>query len=80
MCHQMPASNLLGRHRPTGEQISNTPTATPGVNLHSPLDRLTFAPPHTQKNMNNKQRTEKDMQQRGWGALATPEKGGGARS
>jgi hypothetical protein len=35
------------------------PTATPGKNQHSPLDRLTL--PHTQKkNLNNKQATEKN--------------------
>jgi hypothetical protein len=30
--------------------------------------------------MNNKQQTKKNMQQRGQGALSTPEKGGEARS
>jgi hypothetical protein len=41
----MPAPNLLGRCRTTGEQISSTgiPTPTPGINQHSPLDSLTPA-------------------------------------
>jgi hypothetical protein len=37
----MLAPNLLGRCRSTGEQISSIPIATPGINQHSPLDRLT---------------------------------------
>jgi hypothetical protein len=32
------------------------------------------------KKLNNKQGTENDMKQRGWGALSTPEKGGGKSS
>jgi hypothetical protein len=41
------------------------------------MDRLI---PVSQKKLNDKQRTEKDMQQRGWGALSSPEKGERARS
>jgi hypothetical protein len=52
-----------------------TPTATPGINQHNPLDRLTPTLPKktqpnketknkTKKTLNNKQGTEKDMQQR----------------
>jgi hypothetical protein len=54
-----------------------TPTANPGINQHSSLDRLI---PTSQKKLNNKQGTEKDMQQRVWDAVSEPEKGGRARS
>jgi hypothetical protein len=79
-CSQMPAPNLLGRCRPTGEQISGMwySTATPGINQHSPLDRLTSIP--QKKNLDNEQRTEKNTQQRGQGTLSAPEKGRWARS
>jgi hypothetical protein len=50
-----------------------TPTATRGINQHSPLDRLTLAP--QKKELNNNQGTEKDMQQKGQGALSALEKG-----
>jgi hypothetical protein len=66
----MPAPNLLEKCRPKGE--------------HSPLDRLTL--PHKKKpqkqktKLDNKQGTEKDMQQSRQGALCTLEKWGGARS
>jgi hypothetical protein len=39
------------------------PTATPGINQHSHLDRLTL--PCKKKQLNNKKGTEKGMQQRG---------------
>jgi hypothetical protein len=68
----MPAPNLLGRHRTTGEQIvaCGTPTATHGINQHSTLDRLTPVPQKQNKTkQNNKQGTEKDTQQRRWGCI-----------
>jgi hypothetical protein len=79
-CHQVPSPNLHGRCRPTGEQIHNTlySQAIPRKDQHSPLDRLT--PALQKKKLNNKQETEKDKQQRGWGALSALEKGGGERS
>jgi hypothetical protein len=45
---QTTAPNLLGRCRPTGEQQASCgiPPTTPGINQHSPLNRLT---PHTTK-------------------------------
>jgi hypothetical protein len=74
--HQMLAPNLLGRHRPTGEQISSTwySYSHSRINQQSPLDRLNFAP-QKKKKLSNKQRTEKDMQQSGPGALSTPGEG-----
>jgi hypothetical protein len=79
----MPAPNLLGRHRPT--VAHGITIATPGINQHRPLDRLTPTPQKiiqnkTNKNLNNKQGTKKEDQQREWGTLSTLEKGEGARS
>jgi hypothetical protein len=77
--HKMPAPNLLGRCRPTGEQISNMhiPTATPGINQNSPLDRRTNAP-HTQKNWIIN--TGKGTCSRGVGCSESTGAGGGTRS
>jgi hypothetical protein len=49
--HQMLAPNLLGRHRPTGEQISSTwySYSHSRINQQSPLDRLNFAPQKKKK-------------------------------
>jgi hypothetical protein len=51
----------------------DTPTATPGINQHSPLDRLTPAL-QKKKKLNNKQGTEKDTQKRWWGTLSAAKK------
>jgi hypothetical protein len=52
------------------------PTATPGINQQRPLDRLT---PATRKLKKKKQiiykELKRNMQQRGQGALSTPEQG-----
>jgi hypothetical protein len=58
-----PAWKTYGRS--TGEQQASrdTPTATPGINQHSTLDRLT--PPHPAKK--NKQGTEKEHAAEGAG-------------
>jgi hypothetical protein len=62
----------------TNKQHAVLPQPTPGINQHSPPDRLSPAP--QKKNLNNKQGTEKDMQQREQDAFSTREKWGGARS
>jgi hypothetical protein len=80
--------NLLGRHL-VDQQVSTKyscgiPTATPGINLHSPVDRLTFHPANkqTNKKLNNELNKELkiNMQQRGCCTVSTPGKGGVARS
>jgi hypothetical protein len=59
---QILAPNLLGRHGPTGEQISSPwySKSYPGINQHSPLDRLTTVPLKKKKKTNDKQETEKE--------------------
>jgi hypothetical protein len=54
---QTPAPNLLGKCRPTGEQISGMwySHSILRANLHSPLDRLTPAP---QKKKKQRKKTE----------------------
>jgi hypothetical protein len=54
------------------------PTATPGINQHSPLDRLTNHPAKKTRIINKK--LKRNMQQKGQGALSTLEKGREARS
>jgi hypothetical protein len=67
--------------RPTGEhQVScGIPTATPGINQHSSLDRLTPCPEKNKtKNLNNKQGTEKEHKAEGSGCCkCTRERGRG---
>jgi hypothetical protein len=82
----MLAPNLLGRH-PADQQVRTkhhvgTPTATPGINQHSPLDRLISCTTAKKKkkpwtiNMELKM----NMQQKGQNAVGSWEKGGEARS
>jgi hypothetical protein len=80
--HQTPAPNLLGRH-PADQQVSNQvvggiTTATPGINQHSPLGRVTPTP--QKKNWIIKKELKRNIQQREWCALRAPENGGEARS
>jgi hypothetical protein len=74
--YQTPAPNLLGRHKPTGKKISGTRYS------HSHLWNKSAEPPGQtdphpveKKNLKNKQGTEKDMKQRGRGALSAQRRG-----
>jgi hypothetical protein len=64
----------------TGEHQTSCsiPPAIPGINQHSPLGRLN--PPRKTKQNKTKNWINKELktntQQRGWGAVSTPEKGG----
>jgi hypothetical protein len=51
------------------------PTATPEINQHSLLDRLS-PPPHKKKNLNNKQGTEKEHAAEGVGCSKCTREGG----
>jgi hypothetical protein len=67
---QMLVPNLLVRH-PADQQVNkevsrSIPTATPRINQHSPLNRLT-SHPQKKKKMNNKQGTEKEHTAEGVG-------------
>jgi hypothetical protein len=59
--------NLLERHRPTGEQISNTrySYSHPWNKPEESLGQTDLRPTKKKEKLNNKQGTEKDMQQRG---------------
>jgi hypothetical protein len=71
----MLASNLLGR-QPADQQVcTRQHTVFPGINQHSPLDRLTPAP-WEKKRVINKE-LKRNMYQRGWGAVSALEKRGG---
>jgi hypothetical protein len=66
LCCQMQSPNLLGKHRPTGEQISGM------QNSHSyPWDKPAYTPDrltsNPQKKLNNKQGTEKEHAAEGAG-------------
>jgi hypothetical protein len=52
--------------------------ATPGINQHRPLGRLTLLP--TKKNSTINMELKTNTQKRGRGAISTLEKGGEARS
>jgi hypothetical protein len=71
---------MLGRHRPTGEQISSKwyYHSNPWDKPHRPLGRLTPAPPT--KKLNNKQGTEKEHAAEGMGFSECTEEGGKVRS
>jgi hypothetical protein len=56
------------------------PTATSGINQHSPLDRLTPCPAEKKINSIINKEMKRNTQQRGQGAVSTLEKWGGARS
>jgi hypothetical protein len=56
-----------------------TPTATPEINQHSPLNRLTPCPAKIIIIIINKE-LKRNTQQRERGAVRVLEKGGGARS
>jgi hypothetical protein len=80
--HQMLAPNLLGRH-PADQQLSTKhhtllPQPPPGINQHSPLDRLTL--PHKKKKKKKKKNLNQELkthtQYRGQGAVSIPEKEG----
>jgi hypothetical protein len=65
----------------TGEHQDSLgiPRATPVINQHSPLGRLT--PPAPQKNLNwIHKKLKTNTQQKDWGAVSALEKGEGARS
>jgi hypothetical protein len=78
---------MLRRYRPTSEQIRGTqyshshpcdkPTEPAGQTDPPKTNKQTNKKPP--KQLNSKQGTEKDTQQRGWGSLSTPENGRGAR-
>jgi hypothetical protein len=66
--------------RPTGEHQTSCgiPTATPGINQHCPLDRLT--PYFAKKELNNKQGIEKECEAERVGCCKLTGKGRWARS
>jgi hypothetical protein len=68
--------------RPTGEQQASRgiPTATPGIKQHGSLDRLAPPPPPKKNNWIINKDLKRNVQQRGRGAVSTPEKEEGARS
>jgi hypothetical protein len=75
----MPSPNLLGRYLAyqTGEHQASygIPSATPGINNHSPVGKLT--PPHTKNNESNKLKTSIAE---GTDDKSTPKKWGEARN
>jgi hypothetical protein len=76
-----PAWETLGRTTGEHQASHSFPPAIPRINPHSLLDRLTLPWKKTKQNnwMINKE-LKTTTQQRGRGAVSTPEKGGGARS
>jgi hypothetical protein len=72
------SSNLLGRCRSTDEcqDLCVFPSATPGINKHSHLDRLTSPNPAKKKQKLNKQGTEKEHTAEGAGCCNCTREGG----
>jgi hypothetical protein len=68
--------------RPTGEQQESCgiPTATPRVNQHSPLGKLTLPPSKKKKKALNKQGTKKEQAAEGAECSRCTRGGGGARA
>jgi hypothetical protein len=63
--------------RPTGEQQESCgiPTATPRVNQHSPLGKLTLPPSKKKKKPWINKELKRNRQQKGQNALGAPEEG-----